>query len=49
MENECCSNLLTKGGCDGLLSIQRSKAAGARNEDIGESAEEQNKRIGSNR
>ena len=50
MENECCcSNLLRKGGCDGLSSIQKSKAVGARNENCGESTGEQNKRIGSDR
>ena len=36
-------------GCNGLSSIQRSKAAGARNEDSGKSAGEQNKGIGSDR
>ena len=36
-------------GCYGLSSMHISKAAGARNEDSGESAGEQNLRIGSDR
>ena len=40
---------LKERGCDGLSSMQTSKAAGARNEDSGESAGEQNKRIGNDR
>ena len=38
-----------KRGCDGLWGIQRSKVAGACNEDSEESAGEQNKRIGNDR
>ena len=40
---------LKERGCDGLSSMQTSKAAGARNENCGESAEEQNMRIGNDR
>ena len=50
MENKrCCSNLQRKGRCDGLWSIQRGKAAGACDEDSGESVGEQNMRIGNDR
>ena len=38
-----------KGGCDELLGIQRSKATRACNGDSGESAGEENKRIGDDR
>ena len=38
-----------KRGCDELWDMQRSKATGACNEDSGESAGEQNKRIGNDR
>ena len=40
---------LKERGCDGLSSMQTSKAAGARNEDSGESVGEQNKRIDNDR
>ena len=40
---------ILKGECDGLKSIQRSKAAGACNENSGESVGEQNNRIGNAR
>ena len=40
---------LKERGCDGLWSIQRSKAPGACNEYSGENAGEQNKRIGNDR